>query len=625
MKTKNLKLLFAISFLLFCFLQNVNAQTIYVDATNNTGIEDGSQEHPFNTIIEGIDAASEQDTVFVAHGTYNESYVFIDKAICLIGEDKETTLINGMLTMIDTAELILPYTVQNLSFKQFLRSLYPIGNAPLQIVSCNFNDYVDTLAVLDTTSFLSLLDNIISDSIYIINGKGDCDRVIKNCQVGGDISINAATIKANIKIDSNILDGKLICSSLLFPDSLFITNNIITDSLVVSSSIGAVTTVKNNTFKNSAYFLITANQGLFFDSNIIENGNLVCVSTLIESSLVTENDFQNGGIQCVARKAEVLIKGNFIYPPFGETGIDISGERFGSIIENEIILDYLAPSGLPETEDTLASCGIRVFSVAIDSIYNNTIEGGTYGIYAKSVAIPIGGNSIKFAHHGLYSEAISCKLISNNVTNCEGSGMILDLYEYEDFDSSGFYLYKNTFESNKNNGLVLRNYAILGDSANMTTSGENIFKNNIGYDLYVETPVTLATIIKAQRNIWNYTSAEEINENGIYDGKDNPAVSVVDFEPFYISGIEEELHNKFDFEIFPNPAREVVSLQFSVHRFQSATIEIYDLNGKKLLKKQIHAGTKELKLDVSNLKSGIHFCKISTEQYSVTKKLLIQK
>lgn len=83
MKTKNVKLLVAISFLLFYFLQNVNATIIYVDASNNTGIEDGSQEHPFNTVIEGIDAAAEQDTVFVAHGTYDESYVFIDKAIIL--------------------------------------------------------------------------------------------------------------------------------------------------------------------------------------------------------------------------------------------------------------------------------------------------------------------------------------------------------------------------------------------------------------------------------------------------------------------------------------------------------------------------------------------------------------
>jgi hypothetical protein len=40
-------------------------QGIYVDDSNDTGIEDGTQEHPFNTIGEGLEAASNGDTVNV--------------------------------------------------------------------------------------------------------------------------------------------------------------------------------------------------------------------------------------------------------------------------------------------------------------------------------------------------------------------------------------------------------------------------------------------------------------------------------------------------------------------------------------------------------------------------------
>jgi len=88
----------------------------------------------------------------------------------------------------------------------------------------------------------------------------------------------------------------------------------------------------------------------------------------------------------------------------------------------------------------------------------------------------------------------------------------------------------------------------------------------------------------------------------------------------------------FSFEIFPNPAVSVVSCQLSVVSSESAVVEIYDLNGKKLLEKQIPArpsggpaGTETVEINVSHLKSGVYFCKLNTEKYSITKKLLIQK
>jgi len=68
--------------------------TVYVDGANDTGVEDGSQDSPFNTIGEGIIAARAGDTVFTAEGNYNE-IVRLEAGISLVGEDPHTTSIDG--------------------------------------------------------------------------------------------------------------------------------------------------------------------------------------------------------------------------------------------------------------------------------------------------------------------------------------------------------------------------------------------------------------------------------------------------------------------------------------------------------------------------------------------------
>lgn len=68
--------------------------TIYVDDSNTDGPWNGTQEHPYQYIQDGIDSASSGDTVYVYSGTYNEN-VEINENITLIGQDKTTTTING--------------------------------------------------------------------------------------------------------------------------------------------------------------------------------------------------------------------------------------------------------------------------------------------------------------------------------------------------------------------------------------------------------------------------------------------------------------------------------------------------------------------------------------------------
>jgi len=67
---------------------------VYVNC-NNVGdpYEDGSHEHPFDRILEGIESVGEDGTVLVAAGTYIEGVIEIDKGLILRGEGYDSTKI----------------------------------------------------------------------------------------------------------------------------------------------------------------------------------------------------------------------------------------------------------------------------------------------------------------------------------------------------------------------------------------------------------------------------------------------------------------------------------------------------------------------------------------------------
>nr|WP_321243233.1 T9SS type A sorting domain-containing protein [uncultured Psychroserpens sp.] len=81
--------------------------------------------------------------------------------------------------------------------------------------------------------------------------------------------------------------------------------------------------------------------------------------------------------------------------------------------------------------------------------------------------------------------------------------------------------------------------------------------------------------------------------------------------------------NFIAFDMFPNPAKDKVTIRLNANNFGNVTVNIIDLQGKLILEKQISEGN-NLELDIADLQSGLYFVKLNANNKSIVKKLIIE-
>ena len=90
--------------------------------------------------------------------------------------------------------------------------------------------------------------------------------------------------------------------------------------------------------------------------------------------------------------------------------------------------------------------------------------------------------------------------------------------------------------------------------------------------------------------------------------------------------IDEYSDNETNLQVFPNPAKNTLSISYNMNYNSSITIDILTLEGKAIVSYSnnlIKQGKQIQTINIENLKTGIYLIRLSTEKNILAKKLIV--
>jgi parallel beta-helix repeat protein len=330
----------------------------------------GSGPGNYTKIQDAIDNASDGDTVFVFSGIYNENLV-VNKAISLVGEDKNNTIIDC-----NQSEIGVNITVDNIHLRGFSIT--------------NSNDWPSTYAGVEISS-----SNTVIDNNKVINSISYGIYVHKNCN--------------NNFITNNTILNISIGIHLEYNNNNFIYNNIISNELNYGIELfqnSRNNFIANNTISNNTYGMIL---GHYCNSNTVVDNSLLNNGMWIQDAYhntITNNTVNGKTLLYLEDKSHKIIE--------EQTGQIILINCNDIVIRNQVITHTLIGILIRETSNCL---------ITNNTLCSNTIS----GLYGSSINnIIIANNTIDSnGGEGIFLEGYSSdntitkNTISNNFDGIE--------------------------------------------------------------------------------------------------------------------------------------------------------------------------------------------------------------
>jgi hypothetical protein len=99
--------------------------------------------------------------------------------------------------------------------------------------------------------------------------------------------------------------------------------------------------------------------------------------------------------------------------------------------------------------------------------------------------------------------------------------------------------------------------------------------------------------------------------------------------PSITTGIKSIETRKSDFQLYPNPVSDgKLHVNYSLNNSSNTKIQLFDATGKNvktIAASNVSADSRNELVDVSDLKSGIYLCRLSTGKETITKTVIIRK
>ena len=340
---------------------------VYVNSDNINGPWNGTYEHPYQFIQDGIDNASHGDIIYVFSGTYKEN-VIVNKELTLIGENNQSTIIDGNFSNNTIFVEASSVTINGFTIINSRDSSWKSG-----ILVTQFDGYPAELLTDISIVNCIITNNRCGIKLSIVDG---C--YISNCIINSNSAHSIYVLYSeNIKIDDcKIFDngkylnnswcisgGILMHGKLIYPyrgcknieiSNCYIHKNV-GDAVFIADEFENVEIHNNIISENEDGIYIEGNaDGINIHHNIISKnkgfpeyelgGHGVKISSGKMTNLVVHNNVisENGNLAkfsagiCISTKSSIVIKNNMISSN-EEYGIYLLYSSGHDILENNFI------------------------------------------------------------------------------------------------------------------------------------------------------------------------------------------------------------------------------------------------------------------------------------------------
>ena len=470
------------------------SKLIYVDCNAKSFFDFGTKEHPFKAIDKALSSAVEGSLLILAPGEYEipNGELLLKAGVGIEGEDFYNTILKGDL--IDENNSSLPLYINDITFDNlnFNRPLYSSNKYNEFIISnCKCNSIDVRFDSNDPATLYSFIikNNDVTEKIYLHHGDGLWSNLnyIDNNRVRGGIYLENGK-KSIVYVDSNYVEGVIKN-----------TNDIKTESYLRFNN------VHGRIIDSCEYWTDWA-------SNIIYKNKIFYEQYFPEAALAA---IQHYG-------ASIGILDNQIHVIYG-SAINLTVESYASLERNSIHIDH----SYPNMDSSGVYYGIKIISNKCE-IRENFIQGGDFGIYLNSQSSFVDHNQIN-SRLGNYINSDG-SFLNNVIYASEREALIVD-GAAGNFSNNQFTGQTSSVKIVKAKNQLSNNVIDFGGGL-LGSSGGNVFSSETGFNMIVESSYSDVETIFAKYNKWNHNTESEIDQFDIFDGKDQPGLSIVSFIPF---------------------------------------------------------------------------------------------